>query len=104
MKKCYIAGKIGDLPEAEYKANFEEGKKEVKELGYAPISPVDLPHNHGRTWSEYMREDLSEMLKCDFVYALRNWTQSPGAKIEVELAHSIGIVIIYQSTFLNNGN
>mgnify|MGYP001597718839 CR=1 FL=1 len=28
-KKCYVAGKIGDLPEAEYKANFEQGKKEV---------------------------------------------------------------------------
>lgn len=103
MKKCYIAGKIGDLPEAEYKANFEEGKKDVRELGYEPVSPVDLPHEHGRTWSEYMKEDISEMCKCDYVYALRNWTQSRGAKIEVKLAMKLGLTIIHQSTFVSNG-
>lgn len=96
MKKCYIAGKIGDLPEAEYKANFEQGKKEVLELGYEPISPVDLPHNHNRSYSSYMREDLTEMLKCDAVYALRNWRHSPGAKEELENALFVGLDIIQQ--------
>lgn len=28
MRKCYIAGKIGDLPEAEYKAKFEQPEYE----------------------------------------------------------------------------
>ncbi len=97
MKKCYIAGKIGDLPEAEYKANFENAKKEVEALGFVPVSPVDLPHEHDRTWSNYMREDLIEMLKCDSVYALRNWRISPGAVIEINTALSVGINIIHQN-------
>lgn len=96
IKKCYIAGKIGNLPEAEYKANFEQGKKEVMELGYEPVSPVDLPHQHNRTWSDYMREDLIEMLKCESVYALRNWRLSPGATIEINTALSVGLNIIHQ--------
>jgi len=96
MKRCYIAGKIGNLPEEEYKANFEKGKAEVRALGYEPLSPVDLPHEHGRTWSEYMREDLIEMLKCECVYALRNWRQSPGATIEINTALSVGLNIIHQ--------
>ncbi len=96
MKKCYIAGKIGDLPETEYKAHFHFAKEEVKKLGYEPISPVDLPHNHERTWSAYMKEDLSEMLKCEAVYALRNWRQSPGATIEIKTALAVGINIIHQ--------
>ena len=96
MKKCYIAGKIGDLPEEVYKAEFERAKKEVRQLGFEPVSPVDLPHEHNRTWSDYMREDLIEMLKCDSLYAIRNWRQSPGATIEINTALAVGINIIHQ--------
>jgi hypothetical protein len=96
MLKIYIAGKIGNLPEKEYKANFDKAEWEASELGYIPVSPLKLPHAHGRTWSEFMREDLIAMLKCDAVYALNNWRQSPGATIEVETAKSVGINIIYQ--------
>lgn len=99
--KCYIAGKIGDLPEPEFKSNFEIAKQEVRDLGFEPVSPVDLPHAHGKTWSEYMREDLTEMLKCGSVYALRNWRFSPGASIEINTALNIGMNIIHQS---NNNN
>ncbi len=96
MKKCYIAGKIGDLPQAEYKAEFEKAKEEVRLLGFEPVSPVDLPHNHGRSWGEYMREDLTELLKCHNLYALRNWRLSPGATIEINTAMSVGLHIIHQ--------
>lgn len=97
MKKCYIAGKIGDLPESVYKAEFERAKNEVRKLGFEPVSPVDLPHEHNRTWSDYMREDLIEMLKCDSLYAIRNWRQSPGATIEINTALAVGINIIHQT-------
>lgn len=95
-KYCYIAGKIGGLHEREYTENFRQGKIEVEKLGLEPISPLDLPHNHERTWEAYMREDLTEMLKCGSVYVLRNWRSSPGAVIEVSTAVSVGINIIHQ--------
>ena len=95
-KKCYIAGKIGNLPEQEYKVNFAVGEIEVASMDMIPISPIELPHNHGKTWNEYMREDLIAMLQCDAVYALKNWRLSPGATIEVETAIKVGIEIIYQ--------
>lgn len=96
MKKCYIAGKIGDLPRQEVYDNFYKGKIEVIALGYAALSPLDLPHNHNKTWSKYMREDLRAMLECDAVYSLRNWRDSNGATIEVNLALQVGIDIIHQ--------
>ena len=96
MKKCYIAGFIGNLPVEEYTKNFEEAKNEVVKLGYVPVSPLDLPHNHGKTWGEYMREDLKAMLDCHSLYALRNWRLSPGAKIEINTAVSVGLHIIHQ--------
>lgn len=96
MKKCYIAGKIGGLEENVYKPLFEQAKKEVTAMGMEPVSPVDLPHLHDRSYSSYMREDLTEMLKCDCVYALRNWRHSPGAKEELENALFVGLDIIQQ--------
>lgn len=95
-KKCYIAGKIGDLPVEVYAYEFEKAESEVKLLGMIPISPLKLPHEHNKSWNSHMREDLIAMLKCDCVYAMRNWRHSPGAKIEIELAVSVGINIIHQ--------
>jgi len=96
MKKCYIAGKIGDLPEAEFKRNFVNAKAEVALMGLEPVSPVDLLHDHNKSWISYMKEDLKAMMDCDVLYAMRNWRQSPGATIEVNLALQLGIQIIHQ--------
>ena len=94
--KCYIAGKIGDLPQSVYEANFERAKEEVVALGYEPISPVELEHNHDKSWNSYMKEDLKHMLNCQAVFAQRNWRLSPGATIEINLALAVGINIIHQ--------
>lgn len=98
MKKCYIAGKITGLPEKEYMAKFADAEDEVKQLlGIEDIvNPVTLPHNHGRTWSDYMRECLKEMLDCDVVFALDNWEDSEGARTELSLAQKLGMKIFYQ--------
>jgi hypothetical protein len=99
MKRIYIAGKIGGLSEAEYTANFNNAKIEVKAMGHDPVSPTDLPHEHERTWLAYMREDLKALLECDGVYALSNWEDSPGAKVEIGLAQSLGLEVVYQSAY-----
>ncbi len=98
MKKqrCYIAGKIGGLSIEDVKFNFDEAKHIVGQMGFEPVSPIDLPHEHGKTWEEYMREDLRAMLTCNFVYVLNNWRTSPGATIEVKTAMSLGINIVFQ--------
>ena len=96
MKKCYISGKISDLTEKEYNANFAEAEAEVIALGFEPVSPLSFPHLHDKSWLNYMKEDISEMMKCDLVFAQRNWRDSRGAKIEIELADSIEMFILYQ--------
>lgn len=96
VKKIYIAGKIGGLPDAEYKSNFEQAKIECERMGFTPVSPVDLPHEHDQSWSSYMKEDIRELTKCDAVYALRNWIDSPGARIEIRIANDLKIEVIQQ--------
>jgi hypothetical protein len=94
--KCYIAGKIGGLEVADYTERFEVAKAEVLLMGFKPVSPIELPHNHGKTWEEYMREDIKELMDCQCLYALTNWRHSVGATIEVNTAVSVGIDIIHQ--------
>lgn len=95
MQKCYIAGPVSGLDEKVYKANFRKAEIAVTVLGYEPINPVELPHDHDRTWLSYMREAMIAMLKCDVLYVLPDWDQSRGAGIEVELAKSLGIPVIF---------
>lgn len=97
MRRIYIAGKIGDLPENVYKLNFEIAKSEVEIAGFIPVSPVDLPHEHERTWKAYMLEDLAALKTCQGVYMLRNWNDSRGARIERWVAMRLGIQVYYQS-------
>jgi len=96
QKNCYNAGKIGQLPEADYEAKFAAARGEIRALDMAPNCPTQLPHEHERTWLDYMREDLTALLKCDVVYAQRDWQDSRGATIEVNLANALGIPVIYQ--------
>lgn len=96
--KCYIAGKISGLEENDFIKRFNDAVKEVELLGFEAVNPVELPHNHGRTWEEYMRECLKALLECEVVYALDNWRYSVGATIEVNLAVSLGMNIFFQKS------
>lgn len=97
MKRIYIAGQITGLPETDWQRNFSEARAEVKALEAEPVCPTLLPHNHGKTWEEYMDECLRALRTCDAVYAQRNWQDSKGATIEVLFAQGMGLEIIYQA-------
>ncbi len=98
-KKCYIAGKISGLPKEVYEAHFRQAALEVKALGYDPVVPIDLPHDHDKSWEAYMREDLRAMLDCQAVFAMRGWSGSEGATLEVNLADKLRIPVIEQGHF-----
>ncbi len=85
------------MPEAEYRAKFRKAEIAVTILGYEPVNPITLPHKHDETWESYMREALIEMLACDGLYALPDWEQSRGARIEVQLAKDLGMPVIYEN-------
>lgn len=96
QKKCYVAGFIGNLPKDIYEANFKKAEQEVVALGYMPISPLNLPHNHDKSWESYMREDIIALMGCEALYAQNNIRFSPGGMIEMETAVKVGINIIHQ--------
>lgn len=97
MQKIYIAGKISGLPKETYEAAFRGAAVEAAALGYQAVLPIDLLHDHDKSWEAHMKEDIRAMMQCDAVYAMRSWASSKGAVIEVTLAKSLGLKIVYQS-------
>jgi hypothetical protein len=94
--KCYISGKITNLPEEVYLQKFAEGMEEVRAMNMHPVNPCFIPHDHDKSWQSYMKHDIIEMMKCDALYMLNNWQESRGAKIEWQIADSLGMKIFYQ--------
>jgi hypothetical protein len=45
----------------------------------------------GHSWECYLRHDLIEMLRCDGVALPGNWHRSPGARLESQTAHLVGM-------------
>lgn len=96
--KCYIAGCVSDggrLTETGYREKFAKAQQEVLDLGYQPVDPTALDHNHQRRWQDYMRVALRAMLDCETVYVLPCWLRSKGATIEVQLALRLEKKVIY---------
>lgn len=100
VKRIYIAGGITGITEEVYKANFAKAKETVEQLGYKPVSPLDIRHeanpDFDGTWESYMKGDLKVLLDCYGVFAMRNWEESKGASIEVNLAKKLKMHLIYQ--------
>lgn len=96
MKKCYIAGKITGQLKKTYEAKFRRAEITVSVLGYDPVNPCTLNHDHDRSYESYLKTALIAMLGCDAVYALPDWKDSRGATIEINLAKALQMKIIYE--------
>lgn len=90
MKKVYIAGAITGKIEAAV-LEFKTAENALLLLGYEVINPMELPHQHAGEWSDYMRECIIELCKCDFIFLLPGWGSSAGAVLENQLAKKLNI-------------
>jgi hypothetical protein len=107
----YISGKItGD---SNYVNKFMEAENyiiqklklepyDLRVVNPAKISDEVNKEFKGRVqYSDYMRADLTRLLRCDKIFMLRDWQDSKGAKLEHSIAEALGIEIIYEEITLN---
>lgn len=106
--KVYVAGLIangGTLPRDEVYANcarFDRVAAALRALGHVVVNPVELgdprvdatieitPKNHHAC----MRRDLKQLLDCDVICLLENWTASTGAQLEHKVALGVGMGVM----------
>ena len=93
MKRVYIAGRISGQ-ENTARLRFAAAEEHLRAAGYDPVNPMKLPHDHDKRWTNYMRECLRALLNCDAIWLLEDWEDSPGARMELELAGRLGMPIL----------
>ena len=86
----YVVGPVTGV-EGLNREEFERVRGELARAGYAARIPHDyVPRDYG--WEAAMRASVTAMLRCDGVALLDGWRASRGARIERDLAKSIGIL------------
>lgn len=95
--KIYISGKITGLHLEEARKLFEGAELIISANGFIPVNPMKInSHKDGKTWEEYMVDDIRVLLGCEGIYMLSNWGQSAGARIEYQIAKELGMKILFE--------
>ncbi len=98
-KTCFVSGHMENVPEDIRRAAFDEGCKQVEGLGLVPIDPLNVANALGenRTREEYLAAGLIELEQCEYIYMLRSWAYSEGARLELEYARLKHVKVLWQS-------
>lgn len=91
MSIVYVAGKMAGLPN-KGKEKFYAAAKALREEGEIVLNPAELPE--GLPGECYMPICLAMINAADIVYALDNWRDSPGARLEIGYAAYQGKTVI----------
>ena len=93
MKKIYIAGKVTGEPISECIIKFGQAQKELEALGFEVVNPLAVVGNFQSSWESAMKKCIKALVDCDGMVILPDWEDSPGAKIERQLAWDLNITI-----------
>lgn len=105
MQNIYIAGPMTGYPRWN-KAEFDRAESILALRGKTPINPFDInpipdkeshdfsPEEYETLWRECMRKNVATIANsADGIVVLEGWEKSRGARVEVQLALSLGIPV-----------
>ena len=92
--KVYISGPITGMKDG----NKPEFDRVAKLFGTYAVNPFDIPCED-KTWRGYMRADIAELVKCDYIAMLRGWWHSKGAWVELLISKLLGIKILWRREY-----
>ena len=96
-KKVYISGAIAHHDIDERRAAFAAAACGIRNAGYTPVNPFENGLPQSVDWRKHMRVDIGLLLQCDRIYMLRGWELSKGAKLELDVASSCGIEVLFET-------
>ncbi|MBS5110406.1 MAG: DUF4406 domain-containing protein [Phocaeicola vulgatus] len=94
--KVYISGAIAHYDMNERKEAFSRAEEKLMAQGYDPVNPFRNGLPDEAHWRAHMRADIALLLACDYIYMLKDWELSKGAKLELDVASSCGIKVLFE--------
>lgn len=91
MSTLYISGPMTGFVQHNYPAFFE-AEDLLVEAGFVTLNPARHPID-GRSWEDYLRRDISDVLVSTGVATLPGWENSRGATLEVYIARSLSMPV-----------
>lgn len=90
MTKLYIAGPMSGLPEFNYPA-FREATEWLVALGHDVEDPSTNVNPTPGDYHGWLRAGLTQLIRCEAVALLDGWEASGGARLEVNVAATLGM-------------
>lgn len=107
--RIYIAGPISGHDLTERKAAFKTAENFFLDNGFEVVNPMELPHNHDKSWESYMRECIAALVICDSIALIEGYESSTGAQLEYTIALALNMNFYFEtdkiwnhSIFCNN--
>lgn len=94
--KIYISGPMTGLQYNNYPA-FNYVDRLLKQQGYDTFNPAAIKGDDNWTWEDYMRPCVKAIPECTHIYMLDNWEKSRGARVEFDIAMTLGLEVMYQT-------
>lgn len=98
-KKVYISGAIAHYDLEERRRAFDDAERFLSLKGFEPVNPFKNGLPDEAHWRLHMRADIGLLLECDYIYMLSGWELSKGAKLELDVASSCGIGVLFENQF-----
>ena len=95
-EKVYISGAIAHHDIEERRRAFGDAARFLDLKGFEPVNPFDNGVPEDADWREHMRADIANLVCCGYIYMLKGWELSKGAKLELDVASSCGIKVLFE--------
>ena len=96
MSITYIAGPMTGIDKFNRPA-FDGAAKRLREPGGIVINPADnFGGDQTLQHDQYMRYSIHQLLVATDIYMLKGWMDSAGARVEYEVAMSLGLAVHFE--------
>lgn len=94
----YLAGPMSGIPEFNHPA-FHAAAAKLRAQGYSVVNPAEINPDITKTWEQCMRRDIQALADCAILALLPGWEPSKGARLEYDIAQSLGMTIIFLDAY-----
>jgi len=97
----YLSGAITRNPN--YKREFEAARKDLTDVGYTVVSPIDICDDKW-SWSTCMRRCIEVLVtQCDAVAIIPPEYDSAGMELEMQIAERLGMRVKTVEAWIKEG-